>query len=265
MAGRTFTRRAGSWRPGSAPVYVLGHEELQLAAAAALGPERLEEYRERLHGWAKGYRSGVGRPGHRSTCCVVISGCCWMPLMFPGSSAVRLIGPVMTGCWISPVVMPPRWPRSPRSRTCCCAAGNYDLPVLARLNVHRRMIADRNAHVPPVLPTVWATLGYPDRAEALARSITDPGQRARALAGLARAAAEAGDRTGPRRWPAGRGGGPGDHRPGPAGARCWPSWRGRRRGPGDLDRAEAVAGSITDPDQRARGAGRAGAGGGGGG
>jgi Domain of unknown function (DUF4062) len=50
------------------------------------------------------------------------------------------------------------------------------------------------------------------QAEATARAITDPGQRARTLADLARAAA----------------------------------------GTGDLDRAEAVAGAITDPYQRAR-------------
>ena len=47
VAGRSFTRRAGHWQPGAAPpVYVLGHEELQAAAAAALGPARLEGYRE---------------------------------------------------------------------------------------------------------------------------------------------------------------------------------------------------------------------------
>ena len=54
-----------------------------------------------------------------------------------------------------------------------------DLPALARLNVHRSVIADRNAHVPPILPTVWAMAGHPERAEALARAITDPNERAR--------------------------------------------------------------------------------------
>ena len=68
-----------------------------------------------------------------------------------------------------------------------------DLAAMARLNVHRSVIADRNAHVPAILPTVWATIGHPERAEALARSITSPAQQARALAGLVGVAARAGD------------------------------------------------------------------------
>lgn len=57
VAGRTFAARASIWQPGAVPqVYVLGHEELQLAATAFLGHERLIEYRERLHAWAETYR-----------------------------------------------------------------------------------------------------------------------------------------------------------------------------------------------------------------
>ena len=67
-----------------------------------------------------------------------------------------------------------------------------DLSALARLNVHRNLIAERNTHVPITLPAVWAAIGHPDRAEALARAITDPDRQARALAGLARAVAEQG-------------------------------------------------------------------------
>ena len=102
-----------------------------------------------------------------------------------------------------------------------------DLSALARLNVHRSIIADRNTHVPPILPAVWATIGHPERAEALARAITDPDRRAQALAGLAQAVA-AGDRgrarpaTGPRRWP-----GRSPTRTGRR--RRWLAWQRRRR------------------------------------
>ena len=68
-----------------------------------------------------------------------------------------------------------------------------DLPALARLNVHRSLIADRNAHVPTILPAVWATLGYPERGEALAQAILEPYRRGEALAGLAWSVAENGD------------------------------------------------------------------------
>jgi hypothetical protein len=55
VAGRTFTVLTSQWQPGTAPpVYVLGHEELQVAATAFLGKARLKQYRERLHAWADG-------------------------------------------------------------------------------------------------------------------------------------------------------------------------------------------------------------------
>ena len=55
------------------------------------------------------------------------------------------------------------------------------------------------------LPAVWAAIGHPERAEALARAITDPDRRVQALADLARLRRlrETGDRAG--RWLAGRG------------------------------------------------------------
>ena len=62
VAGRSFTRMARYWQPSAAqPVYVLGHEELQAAAATTLGPTRLERYRERLDLWAQDY-SAQGWP-----------------------------------------------------------------------------------------------------------------------------------------------------------------------------------------------------------
>ena len=92
-------------------------------------------------------------------------------------------------------------------------------------------------------------------AEQTARSITDPDQRAWALAGVAGAAA-GGRRLRPRRGPR-----PVHHQPGLAGAR--PGRRGRGAWPaaGDCDRAEALARSITSPDLRACGPGRRGRGG----
>jgi len=57
VAGRTFTSRTSQWQPDKSPtVYVLGHEELQVAAAASLGKNRLGGYRERLHNWVDSYR-----------------------------------------------------------------------------------------------------------------------------------------------------------------------------------------------------------------
>lgn len=87
-----------------------------------------------------------------------------------------------------------------------------DLLAALRLAWYRDQLADRNTGIPALLPAVWATVGQPVRAEALARSITHPDEQARALAGVAEAMARA----------------------------------------GDLDRAEQVARSVTDPGEQAQ-------------
>src|SRR5206468_3835608 len=130
--------------------------------------------------------------------------------------------------------------------------GVYDLPVFARLNVHRGRLADRNANIPASLPAVWADLGHLDRAEALARSITDPGGQVRALADLARAAAGAGDLD--------RAEALAGHAEAAARSITDPGRQAQAladlaeaaAGAGDLDRAGALARSITEPDGQAR-------------
>src|SRR5262249_62125120 len=50
VAGRTFSRRASRWAPGTGPVvYLLGHEALPTAACHDLG-RRCDGYRGRLPG-----------------------------------------------------------------------------------------------------------------------------------------------------------------------------------------------------------------------
>ncbi len=54
-AGRTFNRLPSRWTLDGPDVYLLGHEELQVAALSYLG-NRLSGYRDRLHSWADTYR-----------------------------------------------------------------------------------------------------------------------------------------------------------------------------------------------------------------
>ena len=213
VAGRTFTARAGQWQPQDGPpVYVLGHEELQAAASKSLGPARLEQYRQRLHAWAEDYRRRgwpAGAPEY------LLRG--YFRLLWDRVDIPRLLG-----CGTD---------RLRHDRMLDITGGDTtalteitdiqdlllrqeepDLSALARLNVHRNLIAERNTHVPARLPAVWAAIGYPDRAEALARAITDPERRGQALDDLARMAGEQ----------------------------------------GDVGRAVAVARAITDPERRGR-------------
>ncbi len=64
-----------------------------------------------------------------------------------------------------------------------------DLAALGRLAVYQDRLVNRNRAVPIELPALWARLGQSHRAEALARSIRDPGDQSRALCALAAALA----------------------------------------------------------------------------
>jgi hypothetical protein len=60
-AGRTFARRASQQKPeDGSEVYLLGHEELQAAAARYLGHRR-DGYRDRLHRERRGARGSARR------------------------------------------------------------------------------------------------------------------------------------------------------------------------------------------------------------
>src|SRR5262249_46382730 len=53
----TFESRPSQYQPVTgARVYLLGHEELQIAASRYFG-QRLESYRDRLHEWASEYQA----------------------------------------------------------------------------------------------------------------------------------------------------------------------------------------------------------------
>ncbi len=68
-----------------------------------------------------------------------------------------------------------------------------DLTSLALLAVQREHLTHRNYFVPINLPPIWAMLGQPTHAEALASSIPDPHRRAQALTSLVEVAAKWGD------------------------------------------------------------------------
>jgi tetratricopeptide (TPR) repeat protein len=253
VAGRTFTARATQWQPQAGTlVYVLGHEELQAASSESLGQARVEQYQQRLHAWAEDFRRR-GWPGGTPEYLLrgyfrLLRDATDIPrLLACGTDRLRhdrmldITGGDTTGLTeitdVQDLLLRQREP---------------DLPALARLNVHRNLLAERNTHVPTSLPTVWAAIGNPDRAEALARAITDPDRQAQALADLARMAGERGDLD--------RAGTLVGHAEAASRAITDPDRQvqaladlARMAGErGDLDRAMAVARAITDPDRQAQ-------------
>jgi tetratricopeptide (TPR) repeat protein len=193
VAGRTFTARVSQWHPAGPTTYVLGHEELQAAAVASLGAARIAGYRRRLYAWADEYRQ-QGWP--EGTPEYLLRG--YPRLLQDIGDIPRLLACAtdqarhdrmldITGGDTAALA------EIMEAQHVALSRDDPDLSALARLNVHRNLIAERNAYVPVALPAVWAAIGHPERGEALARAIADPAQRTRALAALARIAIEAGD------------------------------------------------------------------------
>ena len=74
------------------------------------------------------------------------------------------------------------------------AADDPDLLSMGLLARHRDHLAIRNWSTPTDLPGLWATLGHPNRALAIARAIHGPEPRVLAFTGLVRALAVCGDK-----------------------------------------------------------------------
>ena len=196
---------------------MLGHEELQAAATAYLGPARLKEYRERLHAWAEDYRRRgwpAGTPEY------LLRG--YFRLLHDAHDIPRLLACAtdqlrhdrmldITGGDTAALT------EITDAQELLLRQEEPDLPALARLNVHRILIAH-------------ATL--------ISRLTCQPSGR-RSVTQNAR-----------RRWPR-------RSRPGPAGAGAGDLAGRRRRGDRDraralAEQAEAAARAITDPGRRTR-------------
>lgn len=192
VTGRTFRSSLGRWRSDTA-IYLLGHEELQQTASSYLGSARMDGYRQQLHEWADQYRASGWPP--QTPEYLVRS---YFRLLQGTGDTTRMIALAtdsarhdrmfeITGgdrTALSEVV---------RAQEAVLADEGADLPVMARLAVRREALRQRNSNVPGHLATVWAQLGHPRRAEALAQSITDPAEQAGALESVALIAVEAGD------------------------------------------------------------------------
>jgi hypothetical protein len=225
-------------------VFLFTHETLRVQAIDRLGPRTRAGFAERLHTWATGYRQ-QGWPA--DTPAYLLRG---YPHMLADSGDLNRLVALATD--------PARHARMldatggdaaalaevATAQTLNNAQSRPDLAVALRLAWYRDSFADRNAHIPSLLPAVWATLEQPIRAEALARSITDSYDQAQALAGVVRAVADAGEYDRAEQI-----------------ARSITDPYGQAQAltvlaravadTGDYEQAEQIARSITDPDRQA--------------
>jgi hypothetical protein len=187
VTGRAFQTRRGQWRPATR-LFLLAHEQLQELAIGYLGPSRLQGYRRRLRAWADDYRD---QRWPANTPEFLLQGYGAM-LHDAGDVAalVALVGDVdrqermrlLTGGDSAALV------EIAGAQEVVAAGGTIDLAAMARLAVRRDRIRQRNTDVPVSLIVVRALLGEFTRAEALATSIPDPGDRTHALGALVDAA-----------------------------------------------------------------------------
>ncbi|MGW3952918.1 hypothetical protein ACWEKM_18785 [Streptomyces sp. NPDC004752] len=231
-AGRTFTRRPTMGRsdPVSAgEVYLLAHEELHEAATRFLGGARLRAFHERIHCWADRWRR-AGWPAETPEYLLIG----YFRMLHAHAEPARMIACALdverhralldvTGGDAAALA------EITATQDVLLDREPPDLRGMTLLAVQRDALTDRNREIPTRLPAVWARLGHPLRAEALARSISDPSRRARAFAALSEALAE-----------------------GRAGGQAGIGADEGVFGAGEVaDEAEAAARSVTEPEARA--------------
>ncbi|ALG08753.1 hypothetical protein [Kibdelosporangium phytohabitans] len=191
VAARSFDTRPGTWR--GPEVYLLGHEELQATAVEEFGAARLETYRGRLHAWADGYRAR-GWPEDSPE--YLLRG--YFRMLVAQEDLARMAGCATDAARQDRLLDLSGGDLDAIAELTACqeavlARPDVDLPVMARLAIHRDRLIERNDNIPRHLPALWARLGQRSRAEALLRMITDLAEHGPAAVSLVQALAESGD------------------------------------------------------------------------
>jgi hypothetical protein len=183
VAGRTLRSRAQPRAAAAEPAagYLLGHETLQVEALRELGETLVGAYRDRIRAWADGYRE---RRWPDPTPSYLLTG--YQRMLRAAGDVEQQLACATDGArhhrqWIETGGDAEALAEIRAAQDTVLAHRPPDLVALCRLAIARRRLADRNANLPPELPALWARLGQPIRAGALAGSITSPPRRTDAL------------------------------------------------------------------------------------
>lgn len=193
LLGGVFGRTVAGREPGRR--YVFTHETLRSTAVRSFGAT-LAAYRERLHRWADDYRDRSWPPETPR----------YLLLDYPAllaelSDVGRLVDLALDHARHDRMLLRTGGDAAAFAELHACQnilltrreLTEADLGCLLRLSHHCDELETRNRNIPVRLPAVWATLGYADRAEALAYSIADRYERTAALVALSEALATAGE------------------------------------------------------------------------
>ncbi|MFG2313006.1 hypothetical protein ACGFS9_30700 [Streptomyces sp. NPDC048566] len=199
--GRTVARRVDLTALEQHHILTFAHESLREEAHGRFGGHIRGNYRERLHAWADIYRR-EGWPDR--TPGYLARG--YPQLLAATSDTARLLAlaldrarhdrlSVATGSAAA------SFTEIEAALRLVHGDGSRDLVALVRLAVCRHELEHRAPDVPAGLPAAWAALGRVAKAQSLARSVTDPAERARALEEVAAVAPGTADRDGPGEEP----------------------------------------------------------------
>ena len=186
--GRTIGVRNGRY----AGSLVFAHETLAVEAVERFGAA-LRPYRERLHQWAASYRERGWPPetphyllqGYARMVAAVCDDARVVDVVTDAVRHDRLQD--LTGGDAAALA------ELRAAEEVVSGADEDGLLRVVRLAARRHELASCNEELPIELPAVWVALGQPDRAESLARGISDPLMRASALTSLVSALIKSGD------------------------------------------------------------------------
>jgi tetratricopeptide (TPR) repeat protein len=192
VTARSLVDGPDEWRR-DVIVYVLGHRELYLRATDFLGPQRLAEYRQRLHHWADGYRA---RAWPMETPEYLLRP--YYGMLADNDDLSRMVACATDAARHDRMLDVSGGDTAALSEITtlldrACQGEAIPPETLALLALHRDILIQRNAGIPTGLPAVWALLGQTSRARALVGPITEPKRRTEALASLVEAMADVND------------------------------------------------------------------------
>jgi hypothetical protein len=176
--GRTLESRTAR---DTERVYLFAHETLR-EQAAELFQTDLPRYRQELHRWADRWRE-QGWPADTPRYLLAPYARLLATIGDPARLARFATDPARHDCMLArehndglalAEILSARRALVPAARP--------DVTALGKLAVSEWRLQVRNADIPVRLPALWARLGDPDLAEQMARTITNPDQRAAALA-----------------------------------------------------------------------------------
>jgi hypothetical protein len=180
--GQTISERpaATTLEGRMAEVFLFAHETLREYAVHQFGRD-IAIYRDRLHSWAEKYRA---ERWPQDTPQYLFRG--YFRMLAAANDVPRMMTLACDRVRHNVMLSLTGGDSLGLNETTAAVAAirspnSFDVCEDLLIEIAHEELAERNSKIPPPLPQVWALVGQPDRATALANGIVDPERRAAAL------------------------------------------------------------------------------------